>query len=240
MDVETIKRGLTGFIRSHRTQFDDLAKSESALLEIGALALATQHYEREHYKVVARNLRGGEFRVKTTSSGRPENFSWFEVFRGSTHLELHANLPVRSAYGLDQGVYVVDVAVVRGGAVPLPSPKTWRAVDSDTLITFIEAKKLVIFPMLLAQFIGIVHELRPNFLVAPRRPYGFVAQGNFDPALVSIGYLHGISAGIERSFSDRNTRVRVVPSMDSWLARLRGSPEGDSPLRRDSRKAPSF
>lgn len=62
------------------------------------------------------------------------------------------NLIVRSAH--DTGKFCVDFGLAKVGAVPEKGKKgSWDALNNDDLITFGEVKKLVIYPMLLAQFI---------------------------------------------------------------------------------------
>ena len=40
----------------------------------------------------------------------------------------------------------------------------WERLDNGDLITFAEVKKLIVYPMLLAHFVGIIHEIMPNNL----------------------------------------------------------------------------
>lgn len=105
--------------------------------------------------------------MKLGSRGYPWNFSWFTCEGRGKTFELHSNLSVYSEYRRDNGVYVVDVGVAKGGVLPRSAPSSgWRAVENQHLVTFAEAKALVIYPMLLAQFIGIVTEITPIFLRA--------------------------------------------------------------------------
>lgn len=225
---------MKAFIRAHSTSFDALNKRQSQLLEMGALALAAEHYRVKGYNVCPRNLQGGAFRVKLSTRGDPRNYSWFRCEREST-FELHANPPVMSNYGLDEGRYVVDVGVITEGVWGRASRKELDAVPNQDLITFIEAKRLVVYPMLIAQFIGIVHEIKPGFL-GGRRPWGFVRDSHFDPALVAIGYLHATSFKINRALPDRGFRIQIAPAFDRSIAQLRGRRGVTSPL--DSIAAP--
>jgi hypothetical protein len=139
-------------------------------------------------------------------------------------------LAVAGAYGLDDAIYVVDVAIIPENRGPHERPaQPWTRVRNADLITFIESKALVIFPMLIAQFIGIVFEIRPNHLNGRMRR-GFTAQSHFNPSLVSIGYLQGTSQRIVTSFGQRGFMIGVLPHSDS---RVRGyvlNPGDPSPL----------
>jgi hypothetical protein len=220
INVTRTQRELRRFISRHRARFDRLASSEAQILEISALAVAATHYEKNGYSVAPENLKRGSFRVKV-KSGYRENFSWFGVAREEA-FEVHANLGVQSAYMSDTGIYVVDVAVTHGGSVANKGPgKRDEWIANRDLVTFLEAKKLVAFPMLLAQFVGIVHEIKPGFLKG-RRPHGFVARAHFDPALVTVGPVARTAGAIRDGFAARGFRIQVVTNFDnriSWLSR---------------------
>jgi hypothetical protein len=139
------------------------------------------------------------------------------VSRKGIAFEIYANLPVGGAYRVDGAVYVVDVAVVPAGRVPTIRPEAkWTHVDNRHLVTFAESKALVVYPMLIAQFIGICHELMPHHLGGvPRRR--FVHGNHFKPALISLGYLHSVSLGIVAALKARRYTIGVVSNSDARL-----------------------
>jgi hypothetical protein len=205
---------------SHKSRFNRLARRDSQILEVGALCITTRHYEAMGYGVSVEKKKNGAFRVNTNARGRPWNFSHFRVTRGNEAFEIYANLAVQGAYGIDGAQYVTDVAVVKPDVVPRKKPQAaWRGTKNSDVLTFLEAKAIVIYPMLVAQFIGIVHEIKPAFLGA-RRPRGFLKSGHFDPTLVSLGYVHGISAGIVDAFRERNYHIGVVGHFDAAIRRV--------------------
>jgi hypothetical protein len=215
-DVEDIAKSLRQFVRTYNAQFQRLSTRKSQLLEIGALMIAAQHYDLSGYDVKLENARGKQIRVKLTTNGDPWNFSLFKVSKGSRCFEIHMNLPVADAVSTKGAKYVADIVVVPFGVVPRSKPSEgpkWKVLPNDSLITFIEAKALVIYPMLIAQFIGIVHELLPGFLLG-RRPSGFRAAKHFDPTLVSLGYLHTTCLNIVSGFKGRKLYIGVVDEFD--------------------------
>jgi hypothetical protein len=139
--------------------------------------------------------------------------------RDGRDVEIHNNLKALGAYHhLDSAAYVIDVGVVEAGSVPIAKGNApWLGLPNDRLITFIEAKAIVIYPMLLAQFIGIVHEIKPGFLDGALRP-NFGGDGHFYPALVSLGYLHGTAFHIRAGYVTRNYRVKIVENLDIRLS----------------------
>jgi hypothetical protein len=228
MDINSIKTSLNAFIGQYYTQFQRLSRSESQLLEIGALMMTAEHYKRRGFLVRPENKIRNRFKLKVTARGKPFNFSWYSASKDGVKVEIHGNLSVRGAYGKDEGVYVVDVGVVVADTLPT-SPKEkkqWRAMANCNLVTFVEAKKLVIYPMLMAQFIGIVHEIKPAVM---KRKLAW-NDLHFYPALVSVGHLHGISRGIREGFRRRKFRVNVIPAFDIEVSRLAGNAKADSPF----------
>src|SRR5579883_250583 len=110
MDVASITTALSEFIAAHRSNFDSLSARETALLELGALTMASEHYRLIGYDVTIQNPKNGLFAAKLTSRGHPFNFSWFRCeSKGGDVVEIHCNLAVEGARG-DGAIYVVDVA----------------------------------------------------------------------------------------------------------------------------------
>jgi hypothetical protein len=135
------------------------------------------------------------------------------------------NVKVRSAH--DVGMYCVDVGVVREGAIPKEKSKTkWECLPNSDLLTFGEAKKLVVYPMLLAQFIGIVHEIKPAYLKV-----GLPAQGPHPaPTLIALGHFSGNASAIVTAYPSRSITVNIAENYDVRLARVRGAIGHTSPF----------
>lgn len=226
MNLEAVRDAVADLVAQHKAAFTTLGRRETQALEIGALVLAVEHYRRVGFETRAVNLQQDAFKVKLSAKGYPSNFSWYEVSRGTQRYEIHANLPVRGATNHDKGVYVVDVGVAVAGAVPAVK-KGRVAVANDNLVSFVEAKKLVIYPMLLAQFVGIVHEIKPKYLGGRAA----VGRAHFYPALVSVGYLRGTSEDIVKGYKRRGYLVNVVPTFDERVVSMAHDPLAPSPFR---------
>lgn len=111
--------------------------------------------------------------------------------------------------------------MVPAGVLPSHSNLSppWTCVENHFLVTFLEAKRLHIYPMLIAHFIGIVHEVLPHFLSGAEDP-DFVTQGHFPPTLVTLGSYSGNSRAIVEAFAGRNIHLGVAPGFDVRLSRL--------------------
>ncbi len=229
MNVSAVEGALKTFISKHSVQFHNLAVREPALLEVGALTMASEHYRLGGFSVSVENPKNGLFVAKLTSRGHPYNFSWFKCVRDGETYEIHSNLAVKGAHK-DGAVYVVDVAVVEGAdVVPKSKPKKpWLALDNKKLSTFIEVKKLIVYPMLLAQFIGIVHEISPRSRRKSKAAPKITC--HFAPSLVTLGYLQGTSAKVLDGFAKRKYYICVVHNFDVHLSAMRRGATTASPF----------
>ncbi|MBM0107126.1 hypothetical protein JM946_20515 [Steroidobacter sp. S1-65] len=232
MDVSKVASYVGRVLQKHDRALSDIAVHQTAFLELAAFVASYEHYRINGANVRLVHPAGDVLTVKTSTRGHPSKFSRAEVVSKTAEFEIHMNLPVRGAHS--GGVFCVDVGVVASGSIPI-KPKVirgkevWRACENRDLISFAEVKKLVVYPMLLAHFVGIVHELLPRFLVG-RRPRGFKAAAHFDPLLLTLGSFSGTSQEVMKSFAKRRFALTVVPAFDVRLGRLRAGRNKKSPF----------
>ena len=228
MKVSEVKQAIGRFIRDHQTAFVWLGSRQTQLLELGATVGVIQHYKSAGFTTKVVNPVGAKgFTVKLGTRGHPCDYSRVVCSKDNRTFEIHSNVSVRGAR--NPGVYCVDVGVVKEGAIPLKrSRATWTCIRNEDLVTFAEAKKLVVYPMLLAQFIGIVHELLPAFLGKRRRLYG--PQGHIPPCLIALGTLSGNSQSIIDHFGARRFQLLVAEGFDFRL----------SAVKRNFRRSPFY
>lgn len=225
MDLSKIRTAIRRVIRNHAEAFAAIGSNQSKLLELASIAGFAEHYKANGFTVTVKNPKQKRyFAVKTSTRGDPWNFSHFVAVNGQETVEIHMNLKVRSAH--DQGVYCVDVGIARAGAIPQAKGATkWDCLPNPDLISFGEAKKLVVYPMLLAQFVGIVHEIKPLYLNFPSSPPG----PHPPPTLIALGNFSANAHVIVSAYAGRNISVNIAQNYDVRLARVRRNP-GTSPL----------
>lgn len=199
------------------------------------MMLAVQHYERYGYKATAENLAKGRFRPKWSSMGEPRDHSYWRISRPPLEVEAHLNAPVWDGQGGKTATFVVDVGIVSAGSTARRDAdrRELRGFENADLRTFIESKSIPIYPMLVAHFLGIVHEITPWAMQAtvapPRRD-----PADFDPALVSRKLPSANTERLLGSLVGRGVRVRVVPAFDQYVLEGRLRPHTSvSVLARD-------
>lgn len=230
MNIDEIQKGVERVMSRHPEALSTVASSQTKLLELAAVTGVAEHFKDQGFVVTTEGLGPrNSFRVKTTASGYPWNFSRFRVQRGNEAYEIHMNLKVRGAH--DEGIYCVDVAVIDTAIVPQEKPKgQWLCAENEPLRTFVEVKKLNVYPMLLAQFFGIVHEITPEF-VDQTKP-GRAKDPLLEPALAVLGSLSGNSASIIEGFADRGLSIMIAYNYDLRLMRSRL--KGGSPFAKEA------
>ena len=222
MDVDAVHKAIRRFLEKNRQTFSAIDSNQSKALELAAAVGIAEHYRSNGYEISIVNpkSRPREFVVKTSTRGYPWNFSHIRLQRGEDEFHAHMNLMVASAH--DEGVYCVDVGITLPGKVPEQGARgDWNHLGNRGLVTFAEVKKLVVYPMLLAQFIGIVHEIKPQF-ISGRIPRSFVRNSHLRPTLASLGNFSGNSRKIVDAYARRRICVTIAENFDIRLARVRG------------------
>ncbi len=218
------------FLTRYRTEMSDIASYASHVFEAACFILIVRYYETVDYNCKPENLQDGKFKFRYSTAGYPWNFSFFTAFSGDPDeessvpiFEIRHNQKVAGAWVEaeddtdNKALFAVDAAVVNPGSLPdLPkgqkrtSEPYW--VENRDVITFMEAKKLTAYPMLLAQFLGIVHEIKPEFLGIKGKEIDetFYDQQHPPPILMTANHLTKGTQKVLRSFEERGLLIRVV------------------------------
>ncbi len=215
MNIEEISLHISNFIDEFKQELYMLAQNESKALELAGTIAVGEHYKSLGYTLEIKNpeKRKNAFVVKTSTRGYPWNFSKICISKNSNSYEIHTNLSVKSFH--DVGIYCVDIGIICADSI-IKDESKWKCVDNEKLISFGEVKKLVVYPMLLAQFIGIVHEIKPYFLIDER-----IQDDILPPTLISLGNFSGNSQSIVDNYKKRNINVYIAHNFDVRLANYR-------------------
>lgn len=134
------------------------------------------------------------FRFKATTRGSPNKYSFFRVSRGDLVYDIRSNMPVVSIS--NDGEYVPDIVISHRDN----NPQIERIENRD-LMSFCEVKYLKSHPEMLANFIGIVFELTPEYICGPApNPILCIHPA---PTLIVSGYSSGNVESIRNGMMDR-------------------------------------
>jgi len=144
-------------------------------------------------------------RLKFSTRGRPDQYSYAICRRGDK--EVHIRLPLRVATNFHDDELkmpanvCLDVAVIK--ATDLKDFGSDQHVANEKLITFGETKHTV-FAELVANFVGLVHEMQPQRLMNTDRSKAVLA-----PFLYVSGFLNRTAQGVEESLRKRGYDLDV-------------------------------
>jgi hypothetical protein len=179
---------ISSFLSDFSVQLREVAEALPAIFEASCYISFVRYYSSdESIELRCENLIDGHFRFRTTTNSFPWRYSFFTALRRCQDdqkdplFEIRHNQQVAGAWtekvkaGSTPPLFAVDVAVLEIGALPhLPFGQTTgpKWVQNSQLITFGEAKMLTAYPMLIAQFFGVVHEVAPACVGRTRRRRG--------------------------------------------------------------------
>lgn len=165
------EKELTDFSNRYKVLLAEHAKRISDYFEMTCYNLVIRYYEKKGYELTVQNLQGGKFKFKCSPTGLLKNFSYFKatkvVEQGNEDVVfVYHNATTQSAF--DDKVFTTPDIVVSKTDNPAETKdyystkKALSYIPKESLVSFCEAKHLTPFPELMVNFIGTVHELKPD------------------------------------------------------------------------------
>ncbi len=165
------EKELTDFSNRYKVLLAEHSKRISDFFEMTCYNLVIRYYEKKGYDLTVQNLQGGKFKFKCSPTGLLKNFSYFKASKENGQgvedvVYIYHNATAQSAF--DEKVFTTPDIVVSNTDAPsetrdyYTTKKALSYIPKDNLITFCEAKHLTPFPELMVNFIGTVHELKPD------------------------------------------------------------------------------
>lgn len=147
-----------------------------------------------------------ELRLKFSTRGRPDQYSYAICRRGDSEVHIRHQLRVATNFHDEElkmpANVCLDVAVIK--ATDLKDFHSDDYVANERLITFGEAKHMTAFAELVANFVGLVHEMQPHRLEQTVR-----SKANLSPFLYVSGFLNRTAQGVEESLRKRGYDLDV-------------------------------
>lgn len=172
-DHATFEKEIKDFANKYKAIVVNQVKRTSDYFEMSCFNYIVRFYELNGYELNVGNLIGGKYRYKCSPAGIQSNFSHFEatIDSGDNKLkyEIQHNLAVQSSQ--DKGIYTTpDISVINHGSVKYTkdyydTKTTFSFVENEDLMTFCEVKQFNPFPELLFNFIGVLNELKKEYMM---------------------------------------------------------------------------
>lgn len=170
-DNEEFMKDLKDFANKFRVTIAEHSLKTSGYFEISCYNLILRYYEKKGYKLEVMNLQSDGFKFKCGPHGFISNFSYFKATKSNGDgteetVYIFHNATAQSAF--DDKVFTTPDIVIAKTDVAAETTDYYITkqkltyISKENLLSFCEAKHLTPFPELMINFMGIVHELRPE------------------------------------------------------------------------------
>lgn len=199
---------LKQFANKFHVTLSDHSYKINEYFEISCYNLILRYYERKGYKLEVMNLKGSDFKFKCNPNGYLENFSYFKATKTDNEgkeatVFIFHNATVQSAF--DDKVFTTPDIVVAKSDVAAETTDHYITklkltyICKENLVTFCEAKHITPFPELMINFIGTLHELKPECM----SDEGKSASDHLAPSLMISGTFGKPTKRIKNSYESR-------------------------------------
>jgi hypothetical protein len=213
IEKSEIQSRLSRFFSENKGDLQEFGSTVNQTFEAFVFASTVNWYSAHNWVVQFENLESKKFvKLKYSTRGRPSLYTYVLCAKNDRKIQIRHNLRVATKYhrmGLSNNANVVlDVAVISDS--DLSKYKTDDHVENSRLITFGEAKHMSAFAELIANFIGLVHEMMPDKITSVRINKKTESQGEHPaPFLYVSGYLYPTAQGIVETIQDRGYDIDV-------------------------------
>lgn len=231
-DNAELKRQIGAFLSAHGANLAQEAKRTSSFFELAAYNDLVKYYETNGFVMKPMNLkgRGRDFIYALSPSAKPTSCSYFQAKKSYSNgdiwrYEIRHNVRIRSAH--DNDIYITpDYAVIDKDSLESVRLKHYYNgkadywfVRSDCVRTFAETKHYAPSPELVLNFVGVVNEIKPDFMTGKfpaKRPR------HCGPSLFVSGVGNPHLLKIKKSLADRY-RINVFLGLFAYPSQVYSS-----------------
>ncbi|MCL1670517.1 hypothetical protein [Elizabethkingia ursingii] len=169
---QEFEKEIIEFANKNRLEIVEHSKKISDYFEISTFNNLVKYYKIKGYTVNPANLINGKYRYKCSPAGIQSNFSYFLIKKRIRNVdyefEIHHNLAVQSSHCEDifttPDIVVINKSSIKYSEEYYSTKRTFSYVENNNMKTFCEVKNFNPFPELLFNFIGVLNELRKEYL----------------------------------------------------------------------------
>lgn len=166
------EKEIKDFANKYKAIVVNHAKRTSDYFEMSCFNYIVRFYELNGYNLEVKNLQAGKYRYKCSPARIQSNFSHFEASieyeKKRLNFEIQHNLAIQSSQ--DDKIFTTpDISIITKGKIKYTkdyysTKTTFSYVENNDLITFCEVKQFTPFPELLFNFIGVLNELKMEYM----------------------------------------------------------------------------
>jgi len=226
IEQDIIKAKLADFFHERKRELYRFGRSVNQTFETFVFAAVAKYYAERGWEVRLINPQSNgsdqrRMRLKYSTRGRPDNYSYFVCSKSGDEIQIRHQLRVATHSFQEFGNQkyaanvCLDVAVIN--SQDLSKFKSDDFVNNSSLIAFGEAKHMSAFAELIANFIGLVHEMMPSKV---RENSLNVEDNHLHPFLYVSGLLYPTARGLKYTIENRKLNIDIFdlenPMLKKW------------------------
>jgi hypothetical protein len=212
IDTSSVRAKLWDFFTRNKSNITEFGSTVNQTFEAFVFASLVNWYATHGWLVEFKNPGPNRLvKLKFNTRGRPSLYTYALCTKGNEKIQIRHGLRVGTYHHRPEFTrpanVVLDVAVISD--TDLSKLKTDEHLDNSKLITFGEAKHMSAFAELVANFVGLVHELSPRMLTPMRTPTSPACREHPAPFLYVSGYLYPTAQGLVESIKYRGYDIDI-------------------------------
>ena len=208
-----VKNQLLDFFKTEKATINDFGSTVNQTFEANVFANVIKWYKKNEWIVnIINPIKDGKptFTLKFNTRGAPGNYSYAYCTKENRACQIRHGLRTHTkSYksGNKKSANIVcDIVVMED--IDLTNFTTDSALENDCLISFGEVKHMSAFAELIASFIGLVHELKPDKLMKIRKR-NWVRPDEISCFLYVSGILYKTAEGLVETIESRKYDVDI-------------------------------
>ena len=240
-DHSEFEKEIKEFANKYKTTVVNQAKRTSDYFEMTCFNYIVRFYELNNYTLEVKNLIEEKYRYKCSPAGIQSNFSHFEatinIDGKDSKFEIQHNLAIQSSH--DKGIFTTpDISIIKKGKINYTkeyynTKTTFSYVENLDIMSFCEVKQFNPFPELLFNFIGVLNELKKEYMTNEGVDLNPI---HIAPSLMISGKPNKQTNAIKQSLENRY-RINII--YDLFYSATFNFSKGNIELLRKTGKKPS-
>ncbi|MFW5879203.1 MAG: hypothetical protein ACOCUV_00105 [bacterium] len=208
-----VKKKLAEFFINEKADISNFGGSVNQTFEAYVFANVIKWYQNNDWLVKIINpITYGKptFKLKFNTRGAPKNYSYVYCTKGEKSCQIRHGLRIHTKYHRDNNNksanIVCDIVIMKD--VEIDDYSTDTALPNENLIAFGEVKHMSAYAELIASFIGLTFELKPDRLKRIRIS-NWNHQDNISCFLYVSGLLYPTAKGLAETIERRKYDIDI-------------------------------
>lgn len=212
-DQSSVKEQLKKFFENEKAKITDFGSTVNQTFEAHVLSNVIKWYKGNSWTVEIINpIKNGKpsFTLKFNTRGAPVNYSYAICKKDSKSCQIRHGLRVHTKSHKENNIWSANIVcdIVIMDDIDIDSFSTTSALPNEKLIAFGEVKHMSAYAELIASFIGLTHELKPDCLKSVRKR-NWKKNDNISCFLYVSGILYNTANGLFETIEKRKYDIDI-------------------------------